>query len=113
MRGLTGPNTDGYEKITTAGEIEIFRWINFGISSFDAGELEGYNQRLEEENAIRAVFDALTYGWIGQHALISMWSFEKNSSPTTFVFLTKSTSGLDATFLSGKPKHLKFLRELT
>jgi hypothetical protein len=52
MRGLTGPNTDGYEKITAAREIEIFRWINFGISSFSAGEFEGYNQRSEEENTI-------------------------------------------------------------
>jgi hypothetical protein len=77
MRGLTGANIDAYEKITAAGEIEIFRWITFGISCFDAGELEGYNQRLEEENIIRAVFDALIYGWIGQHAPISMWSFEK------------------------------------
>jgi hypothetical protein len=30
-----------------------------------------------KKNSIRAVFNALTYGWIGQHALISMWSFEK------------------------------------
>jgi hypothetical protein len=49
MRGLTGPNVDGYEKVTSAGEIEMFSWINFGISSFDAGELEGYNQRSEEK----------------------------------------------------------------
>jgi hypothetical protein len=77
LRGLTGPNIDGYEKITSAGEIEIFRWMAFRISSFDEGGLEGYNQRSEEEKSIRAIFDALTYGRIGQLALISMWSFEK------------------------------------
>jgi hypothetical protein len=41
---MASPNTDGYEKVTAAGEIEIFRWINFAISSIDSGELEGYNE---------------------------------------------------------------------
>lgn len=43
MRGVTGLNTDGYEKTNAPGEIEIFLWINSVISSFDTGELEGYN----------------------------------------------------------------------